>query len=178
MMSDQDGGGPVTAWEAITSRRDVREFADRPVPDAELGQILEAGRRSPSSRNTQPWDFIVVTDRPQLTELAKAATGGGGPAPPAAMIALVGPGGDRRQRTLYDLGQVTMSMMLAATGLGIGSGHASVTDQVLARQLLGFPEDKACSFLITLGYPAGLPLAPIRHPSRRPFGDVVHRGHW
>ncbi len=127
-MSDQDGGGPMTAWDAIRSRRDVREFDPRPVPAADLDQILEAGRRSPSSRNWQPWDFIVVTDRQQLTELAKAATGGGGPAPPTAMIALIAPGGDRRQRALYDLGQATMSMMLAAAGLGIGSGHASVID--------------------------------------------------
>jgi nitroreductase len=177
-MSEQGGARPVTAWDAIASRRDVREFADRPVADSDLEQILEAGRRSPSSRNTQPWDFIVVTDRQQLAGLAKAATGGGGPAPPPVIIALIAPGGERRQRALYDLGQVTMSIMLAAAGLGIGSGHASVTDQDVARQVLGFPEDRSCPFLITLGYPAGRPLAPIRHPARRPFAEVVHRGHW
>jgi nitroreductase len=177
-MSEQGGAGPVTAWEAIASRRDVREFADRPVADSDLEQILEAGRRSPSSRNTQPWDFVVITDRQQLAGLAKAATGGGGPAPPPVIIALIAPGGERRQRALYDLGQVTMSIMLAAAGLGIGSGHASVTDQDVARQVLGFPEDRSCPFLITLGYPAGRPLAPIRHPARRPFAEVVHRGHW
>jgi nitroreductase len=71
-----------------------------------------------------------------------------------------------------------MSIMLAAAGLGIGSGHASVTDQDVARQVLGFPEDRSCPFLITLGYPAGRPLAPIRHPARRPFAEIVHRGHW
>jgi nitroreductase len=177
-MSEQGGARPVTAWDAIASRRDVREFADRPVADSDLEQILEAGRRSPSSRNTQPWDFVVITDRQQLAGLAKAATGGGGPAPPPVIIALIAPGGERRQRALYDLGQVTMSIMLAAAGLGIGSGHASVTDQDVARQVLGFPEDRSCPFLITLGYPAGRPLAPIRHPARRPFAEVVHRGHW
>ncbi|HEY2692701.1 MAG TPA: nitroreductase family protein [Streptosporangiaceae bacterium] len=177
-MSEQGGARPVTAWDAIASRRDVREFADRPVANSDLEQILEAGRRSPSSRNTQPWDFVVITDRQQLAGLAKAATGGGGPAPPPVIIALIAPGGERRQRALYDLGQVTMSIMLAAAGLGIGSGHASVTDQDVARQVLGFPEDRSCPFLITLGYPAGRPLAPIRHPARRPFAEVVHRGHW
>ncbi len=177
-MSEQGGAGPVTAWDAIASRRDVREFAGRPVADGDLEQILEAGRRSPSSRNTQPWDFVVVTDRQQLAGLARAATGGGEPAPPPVIIALIAPGGERRQRALYDLGQVTMSIMLAAAGLGIGSGHASVTDQDVARQVLGFPEDRSCPFLITLGYPAGRPLAPIRHPARRPFAEIVHRGHW
>ena len=144
----------------------------------DLVQILEAGRRSPSSQNTQPWDFVLVTDRRQLAGLAQAATGGGGPAPPPVIIALIAPGGERRQRALYDLGQVTMCIMLAAAGLGIGSGHASVTDQDLARQVLHFPEDRSCPFLITLGYPAGRPLAPIRDPARRPFTEVVHRGFW
>ena len=53
----------MDTWDAITSRRDVREFQDRPLADDELDRILEAGRRAPSSRNWQPWDFVVVTDR-------------------------------------------------------------------------------------------------------------------
>jgi nitroreductase len=68
--------------------------------------------------------------------------------------------------------------MLAAADLGIGSGHSSVGEQDLARQLLGLPAGKTCAFLVSLGYPAGRPLAPIQHPDRRPFDEVVHRGHW
>ena len=55
-----------------------------------------------------------------------------------------------------------MSIMLAAADLGIGSGHSAVGDQDLARQLLGLPDGKSCAFLISLGYPAGRPLAPIK----------------
>ncbi len=47
-----------------------------------------------------------------------------------------------------------------------------------AGRLLGFPEDKTCAFLITLGYPAGRPLAPVSLPDRRPFDEVVHWGRW
>ncbi len=65
----------MTAWDAIRSRRNIRAFDGRPIPAADLDQILEAGRRSPSSQNWQPWDFIVVTDRPQLTELARVWRG-------------------------------------------------------------------------------------------------------
>jgi nitroreductase len=172
------GGREMTAWDAIRSRRDVREFDGRPIADADLDQILEAGRRSPSSNNWQPWDFIVVTNREQLTELAKVWRGGGHVAQSAATIALIAPAADERQRAPFDLGQATMSIMLAAAGLGIGSGHSAVADQDLARRLLGFPEDKTCAFLIPLGYPTGRPLTPIRHPNRRPFDDVVHRGRW
>jgi len=171
------GGSVVSAWDAIRSRRNVRAFDGRPIAAADLDQILEAGRRSPSSRNWQPWDFIAVTGRPQLTELAKVWRGGGHVAQSAATIALIAPAADER-RAQFDLGQATMSMMLAAAGLGIGSGHSAVGDQELARRLLGFPEDRTCAFLISLGYPAGRPLAPVSRPDRRPFDEVVHRGRW
>ncbi len=71
-----------------------------------------------------------------------------------------------------------MSMMIAATDLGIGSGHAAVQDQDLARRILGFPDDRICAWLIGLGYPADRPLAPVKNPDRRPLDDVVHRGNW
>jgi hypothetical protein len=54
--------------------------------------------------------------------------------------------------------------MLAAAGLGIGSCHSAVGDQNLARELLGYPADKTCDLLISLGYPAGRPLTPISVP--------------
>src|SRR4051794_41762852 len=74
----------METWDAITSRRNVRSFADRPLAEDDLDRILEAGRRAPSSRNTQPWDFVVVTDREQLGELAKVWRGAGGGARAAA----------------------------------------------------------------------------------------------
>ena len=172
------GDGAMTVWDAIRSRRNVRTYDGRPIPAADLDQILEAGRRSPSSQNWQPWDFIVVTDRPQLTELARVWRGGGHVAQSAATVALIAPAADERRRAQFDLGQATMSMMLAAAGLGIGSGHSAVGDQELARRLLGFPGDRTCAFLISLGYPAGRPLAPISRPDRRPFDELVHRGRW
>ena len=146
----------MQTWEAITSRRNVRSFADRPIPAADLDQVLEAGRRSPSSQNWQPWDFIVVTDRGLLRELARVWRGAGHVARSAATIVVVGPAAD----------------------LGIGTCHAGVADLRLARELLGFPEDRGWALLISLGYPADRPLTPVRTPDRRPLGEVVHRGRW
>ena len=71
-----------------------------------------------------------------------------------------------------------MSIAIAAADLGIGSGHSAVGDQELARELLGFPEDHFCAYLIALGHPADRPLAPLRRIDRRPFDEVVHRGRW
>jgi nitroreductase len=171
----------VETWDAITSRRNVRQYDGQPIPAEHLDRVLEAARRSPSSQNWQPWDFIAVTDRGLLTELAGVWHGGGHVAGSAATIALISPlpADDReRARVNYDLGQATMSIMIAAADLRIGSCHSAVGDQDRARQLLGFPDGKRCAFLISLGYPAGRPLAPIKHPDRRPFDEVVHRDRW
>ena len=115
----------MQTWEAIESRRNVRSFSDRPIPAVDLDQILEAGRRSPSSQNWQPWDFILVTDREQLRELSKVFVGAGHVAGSAATIVVIGPAADNEfHRAQLDLGQATMAMTLAATDLGIGSCHA------------------------------------------------------
>ena len=137
----------------------MRSFDDRPIADDHLDEILEAGRRTPSSQNWQPWDFILIRQRAQLLELAHVWQGAGHVAHAAVKSAI-------------------QCIMLAAAGLGIGTAHAGVGDQDMARRLLGFPDDKFCAYLISLGYPADRPLTPIKRPDRRPFDEVVHRDHW
>jgi len=167
----------MQTWDAIRARRNVRQYTGEPIPAEHLDRILEAGWRAPSSKNTQPWDFVVVTDRDQLAELSKVWQFAAHVAASAATIAIVTSTVDARS-VPYDLGQATMNMMIAAADLGIGSGHSSVGDQELARSVLGLPADRNCAYLIALGYPADRPLRPIARPDRRPFDDVVHRGHW
>src|SRR5919108_6079294 len=171
----------METWDAISSRRNVRAFADRPIAGEDLDRILEAARRTPSSSNQQRWDFVVCTDREQLEALSKVWQWATQVAVSAATICLVAPrseDGYQRDSIQYDLGQATMSIMLAAADLGIGSAHAAVRDQELARRILGLPEDRFCAWLIALGYPADRPLAPIARLDRRPFDSVVHRGRW
>jgi nitroreductase len=171
----------VETWDAIRARRNVRRYSDRPIAPEDVDRILESGRRSPSSRNGQPWGFVVVTDRTRLAELAAVWRGAAHVATSAATIALIAPETvepAQRWSMEYDLGQVTMSMMLAAADLGVGSCHAVVADQELARRLLGHPPEYRCAYLISLGYPAERPLTPVLRPQRRPFEDVVHRDRW
>jgi nitroreductase len=171
----------VETWEAIRSRRNVRSYGQQAIAPQDLDRILEAARRAPSAGNQQAWDFVVCTDPEQLTQLAGVGPAARHVAGSAATIALVAPRADDAQlRDLiqFDLGQATMSAMLAAADLGIGSAHAGVQDQELVRRLLGLPEDRFCALLITLGVPADRPLAPIRRPNRRRLNDVVHRGRW
>ena len=171
----------MDTWDAITSRRNVRSFDDQPIAPGDLDRILEAGRRAPSSRNSQPWDFVLVTDRDQLRELSTVWRGAGHVASSAATVALVTEDFDEEHQRLtarYDLGQATMAMMIAAADLGIGSGHSAVGDQEEARRLLALPEDRTAAYLIDFGYPADRPLRPLRNPNRRPFEEVVHHGRW
>ncbi len=171
----------MDTWDAIRARRNVRAYANRAIRGADLDRILDAGRRAPSSMNQQAWDFVVVTDRDRLTELSAVWRWAQHVATSAATIALVMPASsdrDERETFQYDLGQVTMSMMLTAAELGIGSGHAAVGDQALARRVLGLPEDRECAWLIAFGYPGDRPLVTMGRPNRRPFEDVVHREHW
>ena len=171
----------MQTWDALRSRRNVRNFADRPIPGDQLDRVLEAGRRSPSSSNRQRWDFVVVTDRSRLTELARVWRGAGHVAGSAATVALVAPDDPdpkMRESIQYDLGQTTMAMLTAAADLGLGSCHSAVADQDLAQRLLGFPDDRFCAWLIAFGYPADRPLVPVQRPNRRAFEDVVHREHW
>ncbi|GAA0937368.1 nitroreductase family protein [Actinocorallia libanotica] len=172
----------METWDAVRARRNVRDYTDQPIAREALERILEAGRRAPSSKNWQPWNFVVVTERERLVELAKAwEPGGKHIARSAATIALVGEEPeDARHRDwlMYDFGQATANMMLTAVDLGIGSGHSAVADQRQAQRVLGFPDGYFAAFLIGLGHPAGRPLRPIDRPDRRPFDDVVHWGGW
>jgi nitroreductase len=171
----------METWDALRARRNVRTFTRRPIASHDLDQILEAGRRAPSASNWQPWDFVVVTDRAQLQRLSGVWRGAGHVAGAAATVAIVAPQPEdaRRANLLqYDLGQATMAIAIAAADLGLGTGHAAVADQDLARDVLGFPSDRFLAYLLSVGYPADRPLRVIERPDRRPFEEVVHRGRW
>lgn len=171
----------METWDAIRARRNVRSYRPEPVAEADLTRIVEAGWRAPSASNRQHWDFVVVTDRDQLSELATVWQGARHIADAPAAIALVVPEpADDRTRVIdqYDLGQATFAILLAATDLGIGTGHSSVGDQQKARDILGVPDTHVVSFLLGVGFPADRPLRPIVSPDRRPFSEVVHFGRW
>jgi nitroreductase len=171
----------METWDALRARRNVRTYEDRPIPADDLERILEAARRTPSSMNEQPWDFVLCTDRDALRRLANTWQYARHVAGSVATVVLVAPipaDQDERDWIFYDMGQATMQMMLAATDLGIGSSHAAIDDQELARDVLGLPEDRFCVGLVSFGYPAGRPLRPISHPDRRPVDEVVHRERW
>lgn len=168
---------------AIATKRVVRAFADRPVEPGALRRILDAGRRAGSSKNLQRWDFVVVRDRERLRELATVGEYAGHIAGAAVAVALVTPdpqGPDEPLSVTWDLGGAAAQMMLAAWAMGIGSCPATVYDQALARSILGYPEDRHCEYILSLGYPADSAIltAPPRPGKRRSLDEIVHEERW
>lgn len=171
----------METWDAIKSRRNVRSYEDKPISDDDLERILEAGRRTPSSSNEQRWDFVVVRDRDRLERLSHIWQGARHIPGSAVTIALVGPDPEEprlRESIAYDMGQLTMSMMVAAADLGIGSGHSSAHDVAVGREVLELPEDKRVWWLIGFGYPDDRALRPMKRPARRPLDELVHYETW
>ena len=173
----------MNAWQAINSVRVVRDFSDRSLDPDHLDRILNAGRRTASSKNRQDWAFIVVRDRDQLRQLAKVGRYADHLSRAPTAVALVRPDAtnEHQLRTfLWDLGRAAQNMVLAAWGLGIGSVPATVYDLELASRLLVLPSDRRCDFLLSFGYPADPSVlsAPNRAGGRRRFDEVVHEDTW
>ena len=173
----------MDVWQAVRSKRMVRGFEPRPLDPRHLERILDAGRHAGSSKNLQRWDFVVVEDQERLRELAGVGPFAGHLAGAAAAVALVVPdprAPDAPLSIVWDLGQAAQNMMLEAWELGIGSCPATVYDEDLARRLLGFPDDRACDYILSFGYPADPDdlSRPPRTGGRRSLDEVVHRGGW
>ena len=180
-MTRTGGGDPV--WSAIATRRAIRAFADRPLEPAHLDRILNAGRRAGSSKNQQRWAFIVCRDRERLEALSTVGPWAGHLAGAAVGIALVTPDPHRPGAPLsilFDLGQAAENMMLAAWELGIGSVPATVYEHDAAREVLGYPDDWRCEYILSFGYPAdpSVLTAPPKPGGRRSQDDVLHRERW
>jgi nitroreductase len=173
----------MDVWTAIITQRAVRTFDARPIPSDVLERILDAGRRAPSSKNTQPWEFIVLNDPEQRRRLSETGRYAGHLAGATVAVAFVteDPANpEALAKILYDVGHATQSMMLLGVELGIGTVHAAIYDRVRAAEILGLPSGRRCDFALSLGYPAqeGLLDAPRRKVPRRSLQELVHRDRW
>ncbi len=182
-MPDDDLQPALGTWEAIDSMRVVRAFSSRALEPWAVDRILDAGRRTGSSKNLQRWAFIVCRDRGHLGALATLGPWAGHLAGATVAVALLTPDPARAEAPLsimWDLGRAAQSMALAAWELGIGCVPATVYEHDRARELLGYPADWHCEFILSFGYPAdpSVLTAPKRAGGRRALADVVHEERW
>ncbi len=171
----------MNVWDAIRGKRAVRQFRAEPLPEDVITRILDAGRRAQSAKNSQPWDFIAITDRDTLAALAETGDWMGHVAGAALCVGLVTPapeGNARYPWNMFDAGQVAAYMQLAAHELGVGSCPGTIYDEERARALLGFPPEKSLRLVLSFGYPAEARTAPAKKGGRRALSEVVHRERW
>ena len=166
--------------DAIRLKRAVRKFTDQPLPEETIQAILNAGRRAQSSKNTQPWHFIAITDKEILKQLSECGEWAIHLAGAALGVAILTPDPTEKFQTMFDAGQAAAYMQLAAWDLGVGSCLASIYQPEKARQILGFPPEWHLRIAISFGYPADedkLTAAP-KKGGRRSFDELVHRERW
>jgi nitroreductase len=140
----------MDAYLAVVSKREVRRYAPRPLPDDLLRRILEAGRASGSSRNRQPGRFVVVRDRERLARLATLLSRPENLAGAAAGVALT----LTQPRALFDAGRAAQNLMVAAWTLGVGTCPNTPTDAEGVQRLLEVPEGLTVPTVISMGFPA------------------------
>jgi nitroreductase len=155
--------------KAVKTMLAVRKYQDKPIDDATVKRIVEAGRLTGSSRNRQQWDFVVVRDRAKLKRLGALAQTGGYIADAALAIAVVVPDAPVGY---IDGARATQDMMLAAWGEGIGSNWVGNMNKPEVKALLGVPEEKMILVVIPFGYPAEKLVAGKKN--RKPLAEVAH----
>jgi nitroreductase len=178
-MPDKEGA-IMNVAEAIRTKRAVRRFKDQLLPEEAVYTILNAGRRSQSSKNTQPWQFIAVSDRALLSALSKCGTYAGHLAGAALGVAILTPDPEAKFQIMFDAGQAAAYMQLAAWELGLGSCLASIYEPEEARKILGFPSEWHLRIAISFGFPAveeQLSASP-RKGGRHELEEVVHWDRW
>jgi nitroreductase len=167
----------MDAYLAVVSKREVRRYADRPLPDDAVRRILEAGRVAGSSRNRQSRRFIAMRDRGLIERAAPCVYNPHNLLGSGLVVAILTRG---KGPTSFDAGRAAQNMMLAAWNEGIGSSPNGIADPELLASVLGHAEDESVVILLSFGYPAR-PVDPeVRSPEewieradRLPFDEVV-----
>jgi nitroreductase len=158
----------VETYLAIASKRDERRYADRPLAGEHVERILDAGRLSGSSRNTQNWEFVIVEGA--QAELAEAVYAPDNVRTAALVIAIVG------AAFPFDAGRCAQNMMLAAWDVGVVSCPNGIRDRESADAICG----AEVKMILSFGYPVNP--RPDRsaeewsaRANRKPLSELVRR---
>ena len=163
----------MDAYQAVISKRDRREYQDKPVPDDVTQRILQAGRMAGSSSNSQPVRFVVMRDKSLVEALAPAGRGTAPLLKSPLPVLIVLQKGARD----FDVGRAAQNMMVAAWAEGIISCPVGIQDKELARKVIGHPDDFEVSIAVAFGYPEpGSPKS--RGQPRLAMDEVVHWDRW
>jgi nitroreductase len=163
----------MDAYKAIVTKRDTRAYIDKEIPEDVLRRVLQAGRMAGSSKNRQPFRFVVVRDRDHMADLARCGDFSEplGPAKAAIAVCLEEPALE------FDAGRAAQNIMIAAWNEGLASCPVRIHHEDCGRQVLGLPPDWRIAIVIALGYPD--PEVPMSHNRpRKEWEEYVRWERW
>jgi nitroreductase len=163
----------MEVFDAVRTALAVRQFQDQPVPEPIVHQIVEAAHLTASSRNGQPWHFIVVQDKEVLRQLGTLAQSGPyiAQAPLAIVVAM-----EESIFAVSDASRAIQSMILTAWSHGVGSNWVGFSNLKQINPVLGIPDEIKVLAIVPFGYPRTTLGKGIK--KRRPLGDIAHRERW
>jgi nitroreductase len=176
-------GDPLEPVRPLLRTHQVREFTSQPPTEAEMTALTEVARWSGSSRNAQPWRFIVIRDPETLHRLG----GAGFPSSRALMtapaaIAIVLPGDPDDIENAFDEGRATERILVAATSLRLGAGMLWLWPELrpMAGELLRLPGDRYVRTIVAIGHPSEAAKRPKSAPgtARLPASETVLKERW
>ncbi|HTE83630.1 MAG TPA: nitroreductase family protein [Dehalococcoidia bacterium] len=163
----------MDAYTAVRTKRDTRAYHTQALSDVSVARILQAGRMTGSSKNTQPWGFVVIRHQAQKEALSRCGDFATHlPSAPLLVAVVLTPEGGP-----FDAGRCAQNMMIAAWAEGITSCPTVMHDAECAARTLGLPEGHRVAVVLPFGYPDTS--APQRQPRpRRPLEELVHSERW
>jgi nitroreductase len=170
---------PELEW--VFSRRSVRKYQDRGIPEAMIKDLLEAGMAAPSAVARDPWHFLVIQKPDTLQQLADILPHGQMLRRAPAAFVVVGDinraHGRLESYMLQDLSAAIENILLAANRLGLGGCWLGVhprPDRMAGiSKLFSLPENIIPVCAIALGWPAEHPEPRTRYNEER-----VHPEKW
>jgi nitroreductase len=161
----------MDVFDAVRTMLAVRQYQDAPIPEATVRRIVEAGRLTGSSRNLQPWQFVVVQQRETLQQLgALTRTGPYVAQAGAAIVVLI----DDSVYAVSDASRATEAMLLTAWSEGVGSNWVGFLNLDEVKRLLAIPNELRVLGVLSFGYPAQ-PVGRGRK-RRKALAEIAHRG--
>lgn len=165
------------ALKPIRRISQIRQYSAEPVPDEVIDELLELARWTGSSKNTQPWRFIVVRDKERLRKISALRPNINWAANAPVGIAVV-LDGKAPLSEAYDEGRLTERLLTGANLLGYGGGVAWFGDpaqQAEAKRILGIPDELTARQIVMIGKATSRkdprPSGPAR--GRKPLSDLV-----
>ena len=167
------GGGALDAYTAIRTKRDTREYLEKPIDADAKRRILQAGRMAGSSTNKQPYHFIVIESQDQRTAISACGNHMTHAEQSPLVVAIAMPD----DHTLFDAGRAAQNMMVAAWEMGISSCPVVTHDTECSSLVLGVPQGMLVRYVVTFGYPPD-PAKVGAGRARKPMDEILHTERW